>query len=594
MTFIEKIQEEVSDIKNQFSYPNDGTAFGHFVIKNCLSKIIDIEDISDLELDDYIKNHITDGSNDFGVDAVVCNSNNKQIHLFQFKYSENNLFDFDEFKKTKNFLEWLLGLNQDNITLNEKLKELIEEEIKPILTDGSITFYYIGNYFEKDLISTISNLKSGFSTISFKTYEYNNLETLYDNIPLPPNKVILEYKDNEIFEREDDNFNIGGNRERKVKVKSLIVSITAKSLKDALEQNDFNLFELNVRYFKGFRGPINKTIKGEYEKADKSNFWFLNNGINAICRDFKISEGKIEITDFQIVNGCQTTKALDKVLNVNPNISLILKLTAIPETQYIQEISNNIAIASNKQNSISSRDLHSNDGVQNHLFNEFDKKALFFDKKGNSWNETANKSKYKIQNKRNAYRKISNDELASSLLSLFLQIPVSSRGRKNLAFLENDNGGYYEKIFDESKGPKYLAKKLMLAYKLEEFIFGKKEENLAKYNFLSAISSTDVILGLMGIVLLKLQGNPLTDDLDKIRDGLEAVEIDDFISDDFNLIRKDELEENYLKIINTLDSYLEALSRVMEKKDKPLNISNYLKLERNYKELVEIVKPKLS
>lgn len=593
MELIKKIKEDVSDLRKQFSYPNDGTAFGHFVLKNCVSKIVEIEDISDIELDNFIKDHITDGADDYGIDAVICNTNYKQIHLFQFKYSEGNLFDFNEFKKTKTFLDWLLGKSEESINPNMKLKQLIENEIKPILNSGSIAFYYIGNYFESHLRSTIDNLKSGYTIVSFKMYDYDDLEALYDNIPLPKNEVILEYKDGEIFEKSEDYFYIGPNRDRKVMVKSVVASIRAKSLKEALEQNDFKLFELNVRYFKGFRGPINKTIKGEYEKGDKSNFWFLNNGINGICRSYKISNGSLEIKDFQIVNGCQTTRALERVLNIDPDLVLILKLSAIPERQYIQEISNKIAVASNKQNAISSRDLHSNDGVQNHLFEEFDRRGVFYDKKGNAWNETANKSKYKIQDKRNAYRKISNVDVALSYLSLFLQIPISSRGRRNLAFLEEDNGGYYEQIFDESKGSKLLAKKLMLAYKLEEFIAEKKREDLAKYNFLSANSSTDVILGLMGLPLLKLDNEFLSDDLDKIREELEKMKIEDFINDDFELIKRKQIEEYYFRVIDIVDNYLNALADIREEEGRPLNISNWLKLERNFKKLVEKVKPKL-
>lgn len=599
MEFIKKIEEEVSDIKEQFSYPNDGTAFGHFVLKNCLSKIIDIDDISSLELDDFIKNHITDGANDYGIDAVICNSNNKQIHFFQFKYSEGNLFNFDEFKKTKTFLEWLLEENNNDINPNEKLKNLIEDEIKPILNEGIITFYYIGNYFEENLRSTISNLKSGFiPKVSFKIYTYEDLETLYDNVPLPPNEVVLEYKEGEIFEREEDYFYIGEKRESGVKVKSVIASIKAKSLKEILEQNDFKLFSLDVRYFKGFRGPINQTIKKEYEQGEKSNFWFLNNGINAICRDYKKLDGKIEITDFQIVNGCQTTKALDKVFNINSDITMLLKLTAISdisERSHIQDMSNKIAIASNKQNAISNRDLHSNDGVQNHLSKEFDNIGLFYDKKENSWNQTADKSKYKIKDKKRHYRKFINDELALSYLSLFLQIPVSSRGRKNLAFLDGDSGGYYEQIFDESKGPKYLSKKLMLAYLLEKLIVEKKKENLAKYKFLPANSSSDVILGLMGLALIKLQNKPLSDDLDKIREEVEKIKIEDFINDNFELLKRKEMEEYYSIIINNIDTYLNAVADLMEEHgDKPLNISNWLKSEKNYKKLVERIKPKLT
>lgn len=596
MGLIEKIKEDVSDLRKQFSYPNDGTAFGHFVLKNCISKIVEIEDISDIELDNFIKSHITDGANDYGVDAVICNTNYKQIHLFQFKYSEGNLFDFNEFKKTKTFLDWLLEKSEEGIDPNRRLKQLIGNEINPILLNsGSITFYYIGNYFESRLGSTIDNLKSGYTRVSFKMYSYDDLEVLYDNTPLPKNEVVLEYKDGEIFERSEDYFYIAPNRERKVKVRSAVASIKAKSLKDALEQNDFKLFELNVRYFKEFRGPINKTIKKEYEEGNKSNFWFLNNGINGICRDYKNSNGGLEIKDFQIVNGCQTTRALEKVLNIDPDLALILKLTVIPEGQYIQEISNKIAIASNKQNAISSRDLHSNDGVQNRLFKEFDRRGIFYDKKGNAWNETANRSKYKIQGKRNAYRKISNVDVALSYLSLFLQIPVSTKGRRNLAFLEKDDYGHYEQIFDESKGSKFLAKKLMLSYRLQEFIVEKKRENLAKYNtFLSANSSTDVILGLMGLPLLKIDNKSLSDDLYKITEELEKMKIDDFINDDFELIKRKEIEEYYFKVIGIVDNYLNALSDIKEEEGMPLNISNRLKLEKNYKKLVEKVKPKLS
>jgi len=252
-----------------------------------------------------------------------------------------------------------------------------------------------------------------------------------------------------------------------------------------------------------------------------------------------------------------------------------------------------VRIYSNKQNPISSRDLHSNDGVQNHLFEEFDRRKIFYDKKGNAWNETANKSKYKIQGKRNAPRKISNVDIALSYLSLFLQVPVSSRGRRNLAFSEKDNGGNYEQIFDESKGLKSLAKKLMLAYRLEEFIAEKKRENLAKYNFLSANSSTDVILGLMVLPLLKLDNKFLSDDLDKIREELEKMKIENFINDDFELVKRKEIEEYYFRVIGIVDYHLDALAEIEEEAGRPLNISNWLKLEKNYKKLVEKVKPKL-
>jgi len=72
------------------------------------------------------------------------------------------------------------------------------------------------------------------------------------------------------------------------------------------------------------------------------------------------------------------------------------------------------------------------------------------------------------------------------------------------------------------------------------------------------------------------------------------MKIEDFINNDFELIKREEIEKYYFKVINIVSYYLDALGRVMEKKEfGPLNVSNWLKIEKNYKELVEEVKPRL-
>lgn len=45
---------------------------------------------------------------------------------------------------------------------------------------------------------------------------------------------------------------------------------------------------------------------------DRGHFWAYNNGITIIARTFEFNEDEdtVELTDFSIVNGCQTTVSL--------------------------------------------------------------------------------------------------------------------------------------------------------------------------------------------------------------------------------------------------------------------------------------------
>ena len=43
MSFYSRTKDQVAELTRQFSYPNDGTAFGHFILRECFNKIIDFE-----------------------------------------------------------------------------------------------------------------------------------------------------------------------------------------------------------------------------------------------------------------------------------------------------------------------------------------------------------------------------------------------------------------------------------------------------------------------------------------------------------------------------------------------------------------------
>ena len=209
MSFYAKIKDQVADLRNQFSYQNDGTAFGHFILRECFNKIIDF-DYDGNDYDSFIKDHIVDMANDLGNDAIFTNRKNREIIFFQFKYSNGQLLNTNEIKKNKKFIDWILNISPDSLAPNQKLKKVIDDEISPILTQQnitdknySITFYYIDNSFEGTIRTDIKALYNNYldKNINFqiKFYNYEELEELYDDIEIPKNEIKLKIVPNEFF-----------------------------------------------------------------------------------------------------------------------------------------------------------------------------------------------------------------------------------------------------------------------------------------------------------------------------------------------------------------------------------------------------------
>ncbi len=132
MDFYSKIEDQVTELKELRGYPNDGTAFGHFILKECFKKIIDF-DYDGSDDDSFINDHIVDMAYDLGNDAIFPIQKNNEILVFQFKYSKSQLLNTSEIKKNKEFIDWILQINPEPKTPNSKLKKLIDGEISQIL-----------------------------------------------------------------------------------------------------------------------------------------------------------------------------------------------------------------------------------------------------------------------------------------------------------------------------------------------------------------------------------------------------------------------------------------------------------------------------
>jgi hypothetical protein len=595
MSFYAKIKDQVTDLTKQFGYQNDGTAFGHFILRECFSKIIDFE-YDGTDIDNFIKDHIVDMANDLGNDGIFTNQKNREISVFQFKYSNGQLLNTNEIKKNKKFVDWILKINPEEPTPNHKLRKVIDEEISPILTpqnlkdnNYSISFYYIDNNFAGTIKTDIKALHTNYNdkgiNFQIKFYNYEELEGLYDDIEIPKNDVALKVVPNEYFIKK-----LNYHDENETSVETIVTSILANSLKPIIEEKKELILALNVRYYKG-ENDINSKIKKEYSKGKKSNFWILNNGINAVCEHFEVEGDKLTIKNFQIVNGGQTTKTLTRIVNDLPDeVQILMRLTKIQDKTRTSKISMDIAVASNSQNAISARDLHSGDRIQNKIYINLDAVGIFYDKKDGEW-ATVNKKKYRNPfGNSPMHLKIHNIDLGVAYLSFYLQVPISTVGRHKLVFSEI----YSDQIFNMDANEDDQFYKLMLAHRISERVNRIKTEKLSNYEILQNNYINDVLVALTAIYFFKDNLNKVGT-IEELKEKLKELKGQLYLqtSDKYILNLGQPFDDFILKIVESVQYILE-IKQESKKEFKgedwlPTDTNNWLKKDATYKEIYERV-----
>lgn len=70
------------------------------------------------------------------------------------------------------------------------------------------------------------------------------------------------------------------------------------------------VFEENVRSFLGEDNVVNASIAATLASEGASRFPVLNNGITLVCPEVKLQGTTLHLTNYQIVNGCQTSNVL--------------------------------------------------------------------------------------------------------------------------------------------------------------------------------------------------------------------------------------------------------------------------------------------
>ena len=328
--------------------------------------------------DDEALDCLQDKGNDAGVDAIyVGEIQNSEflVTIVQGKYKQRqdgeSAFPANDVLRVANTVAALfdpyaeLQLHQELLLVIEEIRSLVKEgnipKVRVILSNN-------GKRWNEEGDAHIKRANLG-EQVSFEHVNHDLIvqllqrpRTVSDQIQFTGESIVEEF-----------NF-------RRV----LIGRVNVQELKRLFDRHGDVLLERNIRRYLGLHGNrVNMDIRRTLENnSERGNFYFYNNGITITCSQMRRNalQGKdhlVKIDDLQIINGGQTCKTIQRVIeeletdflhNSERDFSEAFVLVRLYEIDsQNDDLVKQITYATNSQNPVDLRDLRSNDTIQRAL-----------------------------------------------------------------------------------------------------------------------------------------------------------------------------------------------------------------------------------
>lgn len=448
MSFLPALRKEVKSLARTYS-TNDDKAFVIWAATVAF----------DLDADDAYDALGVEGSNEKGMDLFWIDQANQTVLIGQCKHSPKGTHrprvkDVDSLFAC---LDWLAVPEALEREGRSELAEAAKEYQQAVAQDFAVHLWFIysggrDENVDKRVRVFNANPENSQKRRSGIHCDLRLLQTLYEEARgegrrIESAKITVSKK---AFEVTGD---FG---------KGLVTSVRGAELARLYESHGDRLFARNVRGWLGARkGSVNAGILNTLSDAEeRGNFWAYNNGLTIVCDRYAYDQkkGNLKLTNFSVVNGCQTTVALGqkKKAASKSGVFLLTRVISPPES-----LIDSIIRFTNSQNQIRKWDLVSQDRTQRRLQHDFASLQLpvYYDLRRGDWSslEKVEKEKYRTL-ARGPSRTIKHDLLAQYLAS-FTGNPVVAY--KNKAFL-------FDKFYEETFPADLRVEEALLIWKAGE------------------------------------------------------------------------------------------------------------------------------
>ena len=341
----EKIKNDIAQEYYVKNYPNDGQRFVAWYLRN-------IHNLDTFEA----KACITDGAGDKQIDAVYIDDQSSTIYIIQGKFYKGDTVDAEPLREVTSSWIQIKNLAKLQEAANEKLQAKISEIATALEDDYKVCF---------ELITTSGLTDSAKSDLAAFQTELAESETLSANLVLVDNET-LQARYDEALNRNrpyiNYEFSIEQGKYMEMQIGATRAVIAAIPLKECIKIpgiKDGTLFRKNVRQSLGTGNKVNKGIARTL-RNNPEEFFFLHNGITAICSSIKIVNGTMSVKELNVVNGCQSLSTIFNCSESVRNVSdayIMFRFYEISNAERADEIST----CTNSQSAVKARDLRSND-----------------------------------------------------------------------------------------------------------------------------------------------------------------------------------------------------------------------------------------
>jgi hypothetical protein len=306
---------------------------------------------------------VCDQRGDKGVDGIYINDNDFTIDVFQSKISQKHDSTIGD-----TLLKEFYGT----------LSQFKDEQSIKILIETAGDSEVVRLIHRINLLSVLSthDIRGIFiSNVDIDTNGLAYLQTIPELVFIGKTNLNETYVSDKRYTpvAEPMTFDISGYNISEyivdTKTKAIIAPLKASELVTLNGISDQSLFAFNVRGPLG-RTQVNKDIVKSIKDPSKHKlFPLFHNGITIICETMKSDSDRLIISNYFVVNGCQSLNSLyDNRKSITGDLRVLCKVIKMEIKSSLSEM---VTRYSNNQNGVRARDFMSNNPIQIRLQNEF-------------------------------------------------------------------------------------------------------------------------------------------------------------------------------------------------------------------------------
>lgn len=402
MDFRKQIQEDLNEYKRKFpnikNIEKDEWAFNFWI----LDKFFQLdEELIELNIVDY---------KDLGIDCFAYYEDTKEFYLIQNKYYSDSTQLSRSYVEDDFLIRPYNALKEGTYRKNHELQKAFNKYKNDPDFFVYLQIYVTNNTVNDSIKESIRNFNQNHVNdhVKAELYMLEDIQEKYYGEPIE-NKINFNYTINTInngtsLKVDPENYPF----DLPLKARYILTPVvTLYKMYKAAKEKLYPIFDANIREYLGNKG-INKSMYNTLmNENDRNNFFYYNNGITIVCNHMDTpkttADGlKFDISNPQIVNGCQTVSTIYEALNTyDPtmlekefkNTFVLVKILQIDDSVEQEILYKNIVTYNNSQNSIDEKTFVANSSEFLRLQRDFEQKGFLLLIKQSDKNKYLNKYK---------------------------------------------------------------------------------------------------------------------------------------------------------------------------------------------------------